>query len=280
MTMLTSTTDVSGITPDQYGALIVQPVQAASVAFQVSALIATSSTRFQVPIITADPSAAWVVEGGTISESDATLDELTITPTKVAGITPITSELASDASPDAARIVGQGLARDIATTVDSAYFGNLIAPAQAGLESLTTQNDVVAGTTWANLDAFAEAIADAEQKGAMVSSFVANPADALILAQLKDETGSNRPLLGIDPTVPTRRLIYGVPLLVSSAVTVGTVWGIPRDRSLLVLRNDTTIEVDRSVYFATDRIAVRAILRIGFGFPHEAAIQKVKLTVV
>ncbi|MHB1063214.1 MAG: phage major capsid protein [Georgenia sp.] len=282
MTMFTTTTDVSGITPDDYGALIVQPVQAESVAYAVSTNIATRSTRFNVPIITEDPNAAWVAEGAEITADDATMEELTITPPKVAGLTAITRELAADSSPAAAEIVGQGLARNIARQIDAAFFGTSGASTVQpdGLEDLTGVNVVSTGagvTAWANLDPFAEAIADAETVGAAVTAFVANPADALALAQLKDETGSNRPLLGTDPTQPTRRLVLGVPLYVSPAVSVGTVWGIPRDRALIITREDVTLEVDRSVYFTSDRVAVKAVMRAGFGFPHAAAIQKVTL---
>jgi hypothetical protein len=36
-------------------------------------------------------------------------------------------------------------------------------------------------------------------------------------------------------------------------------------------------EADRSVYFTSDRTAVKTTLRVGFGFVHEPAVIKVKL---
>lgn len=278
MTMFTTSTDVGGILPDQYGQLIVQPVQAAAVAYQVATNIPTSATEFHVPIVTDDAGAAWVAEGAEITPDDATLDEDVVTPSKVAGLTAITRELANDSSPAAAQIVGDSIARSIARQIDIAFFGTTTANGPSGLGSLTSTGTVDAGTAWADLDAFAEAIADAETAGATLTSFVANPADALLLAQLKDETGSNRPLLGTDPTQATRRLVLGVPLYVSPAVTAGTVWGIPRDRVLVVTREDVTLEVDRSVYFTSDRVAVKATMRVGFSFPHPAAVQKISLS--
>ncbi|MBE7699241.1 phage major capsid protein [Oerskovia sp. Sa1BUA8] len=276
--MLTTTANVAGILPDSFGPLIIQPVQDRSIAFQVSNVISTGTTKMRVPVITDDPNAAWVAEGAEINADEGTLDQLTITPTKVAGLTPISSELASDSSPAAGQLIGEGLARSIAKVVDAAFFGNAAAPAQKGLGGLVGVNVVDAGAAWINLDPFAEAIAEAEQVGATITSFVANPTDALILAQLKDEDGSNRPLLGVDPTQPTRRLVQGVRLFVSPAVAPGTVFGIPADRSLVVLRDDVTVDVDHSVFFTSHRVAVRAIMRVGFGFPHAAAIQKVTLT--
>jgi len=236
MTMFTTTPNVGGITPDDYGPLIVQPVQAGSVAYAVARNITTASTNFHVPYVEDDAGASWVAEGAEIDTDDAVLDEIIVTPPKVAGLTAITRELANDSSPAAAQIVGDGLARSIAARIDAAFFGDLDAPAPSGLESVQGIGTVEAGTEWADLDPFAAALAGGENVGASLTAFVANPADALLLAQLKDQDGSNRPLLGTDPTQPTRRLILGVPLYVSPAVAVGTVWGIPQDRTLIVTR--------------------------------------------
>lgn len=38
--------------------------------------------------------------------------------------------------------------------------------------------------------------------------------------------------------------ILGVPLLISPSVTAGVVWGIPRDRVIAVIRDDSRIETD------------------------------------
>ena len=34
-----------------------------------------------------------------------------------------------------------------------------------------------------------------------------------------------------------------------------------------MIRAGTRIEVDRSVFFTSDRVAVKATMRVGFGFP-------------
>ena len=264
--------------PEQVGDLLIQPVSTESVAVQASTLVQTESHSYRIPLVTADPTAAWVAEGAEIAVSDATLAELTVTPTKLAGLTIISRELANDTSPEAAETVGAGLARDLARKLDEAFFGAMTAPAAAGLGSLASPNAVDAGTAWANTDPFVEATSAAEQLGATLTSFVANPADALALAKLRDETGSNRPLLGVDPTQPTRRVVAGVPLLVSPHVTAGTVWGLPQARVVVVIREPAEIETDSSPFFTSDRVAVRAILRVGFGFPHEAAVVKITLS--
>jgi HK97 family phage major capsid protein len=279
--MSVSLSNISAITPDQIESLIVQPVTKASVAMQVATVINTGATDTRIPRVMSDPTAAWVAENAEIGASDPTVDDIVITPAKLAGLTVLSNESVADSNPAAASIVGDGLTRDIAKKIDIAFFGakggDAVRP--AGLEDLVGFNLVDPGTAWADLDPFAEAIADAEGLGLAVNAFVANPADALILAQLKESGTSNRPLLGADPTSATRRLLQGVPLLVSSAVTVGTVWGLPTLRAVVVRRNDVDLQIDKSAYFTSDRTAIRAIMRVGFGFPHAAAIQKIKLSV-
>ena len=74
--------------------------------------------------MTDDPTAAWVAEGAEIPRSDADLDEIVVTPRKVAGPTIISRELAEDSTPAATQVVGDGLPMDIATKVDSAFFNH------------------------------------------------------------------------------------------------------------------------------------------------------------
>lgn len=264
--------------PAQVGDLLVQPVTRESVAAQVCTVVFTESHEYRIPIVSADPSASWVAEGDEIAISDATLTEKTVTPAKIAGLSVISRELANDSSPEAADEVGQGLARDIARKLDQAFFAGLPAPAADGLAELSGHSIVqLTATTWADTDWAPTAISMADAVGATIDTFVANPADALALATLKDETGSNRPLLSTDATMPTRRVVAGVPLLTSPYVPAGTVWGIPRPRVVLVVREDAEVTADASVFFTSDRVAVRAVMRAGFGFPHAAALVQVSL---
>jgi len=64
-------------------------------------------------------------------------------------------------------------------------------------------------------------------------------------------------------------------VLVSPYVTGETAWAIDSSRVWLVVRSDATVETDASVYFTSDRIAVKATLRIGVGFVHPANLVKV-----
>lgn len=273
----TLTANAENILPPEYGALVIRPVQSGSIAFRGATVIDTTSHEYRVPIVAADPQAAWVAEGEEIAQSIPEMAGLIVVPRKVAGLSVVSREMVDDSNPAAAQIVGDGLARDIVRRIDEAFFGKLPLPAPPGLESLPGVTAVNAGTAWANLDPFAEAIAKAETVGATLTTFAANPADALILSKLKESTTSSRPLLGTDPTEPTIRRVQGVQLLISPAVPAGTIWGIPQDRTYVIRHPAAELGIDRSVFFTSDRVAVRATMRVAFGYAHPAAMIKISL---
>lgn len=278
MALFTNTTGVGGILPEDYGNLIIKPVSRDSLAYRLSTVVQTGANEMHIPILGEDPTAAFVAEGAEITPDDVTLSEDVVKPAKVAGLSIVSREMANDSSPAAQDIIGQAIARDIVRAVDAAYFGDESAPAPAGLESLTGVTNV-AGTagTHINLDPFEEAIVNGEVNGAPITAFVTSKATAQSLLQLKDQADSNRPLLGVDPTSPTRRTILGVPLYISPHVDEADnlVWGIPQSRVLVVHREGAELAVDRSVYFTSDRVAIRGIMRVTFAFPDPAAVQRI-----
>lgn len=278
--MATTTTGAALLRPEQVAELVVRPVTQKSQAMQVATVVTTSSKDFRFPVISGDPLAAFVTEGAEITPSEPTIEELIVTPAKVAGLVPITRELADDSSPAAADAVGDRLANDIAARVDQTFFSTVAAPAPAGLADLTgiTAITTPAGqTSWADLDVFASAISAAEQEGAQLTSFCAHPDDWEALAKLKVEDTSRAPLLGLDATSATSRRILGVPLIVSKWIAPGTVWGLDAAKTFVVVREDSVVEADRSVYFNSDRVAVRGIMRLAHAYPHPAAVVKISL---
>jgi HK97 family phage major capsid protein len=98
------------------------------------------------------------------------------------------------------------------------------------------------------------------------------------LAKVKKGTGSSEPMLGADVTVPGRRQILGAPLLAAPDAADGVVWGIDSMYSTLVVREGSTVDVDGSVFFTSDRVAIRCKTRLGFAFPHPASIVKIQVS--
>ena len=272
MAIFTNTDDVSGLLPEDYGSLIVQPVTQQSVAFQVADVIPTSLHDYVIPIVTEDPSASWVAEGQEIAESDPSFDKIVITPKKLAGLTETTSEMLEDSDPAADDIIGAGIARDIAKKVDLAFFGDLADPAPKGLQSIAAEVTNISGPM-DTLDIFAAAVAASEEVGGTISHFVMNPTDYLTLRTIKKGLESNEALLSGAGTDPV-----GAPVLRSPAVPAGVIWGIPSGYAKVILRKDVEIKTSGDAAFTRDAVLVRAIMRIGFGFPHPKAIVRIALT--
>ncbi len=268
--------------PDEVGQLVVTPVTQESVAIQASTAIRATGHRYRIPIVNGDPAAVWTAEGQEIVPSDPSLSELVIDQFKVAGLTVVSNEMLNDVTPESSALIGARIAADISKKVDSAFFGSrgasLVQP--PGLGDLPTTgagsvSKLSAGGSWNNLDVFSAAIINTQALGVQVGAFVMSAADALGIAGIKDSSVSNRSLLAPDPTQPGRLVIGGVVCFVSPAVAAGVVWSLPAARSYVIINEDATIEVDRSVFFTSDRSAVRSVMRVGFGWPQPAAITKI-----
>lgn len=277
--MATNNTGNTGaiLRPDEVNTLLLEPVEALSVAAQVSTVLQTASHALRIPSVGADPQAAWTAEGEEIPTSEAQIDEEVVTPRKLAGLTVISNELAADSNPAAAELIGSGLARDIARRVDQAFFGpSMGANAPTGLEgAAATDLHTELWSAQPDLDVFAEALYLSQENGASVTHWVMNPADFRTLSTLKESDGSARGLLTSDPTQPTARMIEGRPIVVSNHVTEGTVWAVDSSQMFLVIREDVTVEADTSAFFSSDSTAVRAIMRVGYGFTNPAGVVKI-----
>ena len=272
--------------PEDVQALVIQPLIRLAIATQVSSVVQTASHDTRFPIVEADPATEWTPEGEEITPDETTLNELTCTPKKLAGLTIVSSEMANDSDPSALEIVGQGLVRDVQLKLDAAYFGNTVANGPSGLLSLGSVQHVTAGSI-ADLDWAAEALSKAETVGSVVTSFVASPANVLAISTLKTLPDTSiqpllgvdtsiQPLLGVDPSSPTKRSLFGVPPLYSSpAVDDDVIWAIPQAKTFVVIREGASVVTDTSAFFSSDRVGVRLTLRVGFAFPHEAAVVKI-----
>lgn len=270
--------------PEDVGDLIIQPIQQASVAMQVATQVTTASPTFRIPIVDEDASSAWVPEGTDITPSDPGTDEEIVVPLKVAALVKISNELAEDSSPAAAEVVRGSLARSVARTIDKAFFGNTTANGPSGLLSVNGVSTVDAGSAFADFDWATSAKTKLRKVGSVATSFVANADTVEVLETIKSFTGtitSNEPLLAasdgnITDAAPGN--VLGVPLIAvadSTALADNLVWTFDRAKVYVVIRRQVTLDISPHLYFNSDSLAVRVTARVGFGFPHPAALVKV-----
>jgi HK97 family phage major capsid protein len=280
-------TNAAGIlAPEEVGPLVIQPLRLRSVALRTSTVIESMRPSLRFPIVESDASAAWLTEGDDITESDPNLGEVTVTPSKVGALVKISNELMADSAENAqaAGVVGDGLVRQFARTVDLALFGNTTVLGPSGLQSIGHQT-VTVGGVYTDFDPFADAISLVERVGSVVTSFAASFETVNFLSKLKrfastTDVVSNEPLLSQtlgDVSNPVHRTIFGVPLYSAPEGTIedGVVWAIPADKVFTVLRQDISVQANPTFYFGSDSTAVRGIMRLGFAFPHAAAVVKI-----
>lgn len=271
--LLTSDSRLSGILPSEYNNLVIDPITQDALPFNAAVATTVRLSEgvhdFHVPVLRDDASAAWVAEGEEIAPSDPTLDEVTIGTSKVAGLTIVSREVAQDSSPQAQQIVGASLARALTIKINEAFIKNLATPAPKGLGSLTTATKVTGSL--ANLDVFAEAIAAVEQQGRNVTAFLASPADALTLAKIKVGDKQNSALLA-DP-----RIIQGRPVIVSKDLAAGTLYAVDSTTIYTVLHQDVEIAFSSDAFFTSDRVAIRGVARVGYGFPAPENVTRITL---
>lgn len=279
---LNSSSGAAILRPEDVQALVIQPLITSSVAMQVSTVVQTGSHSTRFPIVVSDPDSAWVAEGAEIPVSDPDVDELDVIPSGLKGLVVVSNELVADSDPAALDVVGQGLVRDLRTKLDAAYLGNTVSNGPNGVESLAGVSETTLSFD-GSLDVIAEAVSLAESAGAPTVhpdgkpnfSLVANPADVLALSTAKVSEDSHQPLLGPDATQVTGRSALGVPIFSAAACDQGTAWLVPRDRVFVVLRDDPEVIADASAFFSSARTAIRAVLRVGIAWPHEAAVVRV-----
>lgn len=257
-------------TPEDYGKLIDLVIAEKSIAFQSGTVISTGNESIRFPMLTADPAVGWYAENTQISLTDPTTNELIVTPKKVAGLTQISNEAASDSNPAVADQVGRSLGRSVAKKIDAAYFANTTSNGPSGLLSLSGINVVDTGTvTLTSLDPFHQAKADALADGAELSVFILAPDVALTLAKAKQADDSN---MGLFDNVGDGTTLAGVKVLVSTDVAAGNAWGLDSSQVLIVQRTGTTVTRSTDAAFDYDAVQVRATARVGFGFVNPAGV--------
>src|SRR5699024_10191261 len=120
-----------------------------------------------------------------------------------------------------------------------------------------------------NLDSLYEAVTVSAGFGGVIGSFVTHPNTALALKQIKVNSSDANEKISYPGDLPA--------IVTSPAATECVLYGIDARFASVVMRAATRIDADRSVYFTSDRVAVRATMRVGFAFPYESALVKVNV---
>jgi HK97 family phage major capsid protein len=294
MTWLTTADPGLAFSPTEYANYFFDRLAAQSAGLRSGfTRVTTNSARLSVPRILSDGTASWTSEGAEITPSDPNADAVVATPRKLAALTYCSNEIVADSNPSAQNTVAELLARAIALKADLGFFeGTGTAPQIRGLKNVSGIQTLEMGTNGAalsNLDVFSDALGMLAEENAEGSAIVMHPRNWRALTKIKDlTTGSNRPVL-IDaagaPTDGPRRAIQGVPVYLTSqisvaetqgtATTANSIYVYDAKQIVVVMRQEVTVEADRSVAFSSDRTALRAILRLDMVVPNPDAVVRI-----
>ena len=259
--------------PDEVAGLVVEPALSASVFAQTASQIPFNSAKLRIPRV-ADGSAAFTAEGTEIGVSDATISEVVAPAYAIKSLTFLSSELAADGNPNTLQLIGNAAARQIAASLDDAAFGTTTPNGPAGIESLTgLAYDEESALS--NLDDVQLAVAAVQSHGYNPTVLVTTPDIYADLSILKTGAGSNVPLLQTDATEGVGRNANGLSVFVSQHVAPGTLYVWDPEVVILGVREDADLNVSEHAAFSSDRLAVRATMRVAVAFPAPKAIAKV-----
>lgn len=171
---------------------IIQKTQEQSAVMQLARQIQLPGRGVSIPVITGDPEAAWVSEGGTKPVSNSTLSTKMMTPYKLAVIEVFSMEFTRDAASLYQTLVGR-LPLALANKFDATVFGNVAKPGDNfdNFANVTAQSILKS----ANADAYDGLVAadtDISTHGGIVNGYVIAPQGKGLLLGAKDTTG--RPL--------------------------------------------------------------------------------------
>lgn len=171
--------------PAQISNEIIQNVQNASAVMALARQITIPGTGVAVPVITADPTAAWVGETGKKPVSNSTVQSKLLQPYKLAVIETVSAELVRDAD---------GLYKELAKRLPGALamaFDNTVV---GGTQVPGSNFDTFASATAQDIatngyDALVAADGDISAHGGIVSGYAIAPQGRSILLGTKDDTG-------------------------------------------------------------------------------------------
>ena len=254
---------------------ILAKMQTESAVMQLARQIELPGKGVEIPVITSDPTAAWVSETGRKPVSNPGLNHKLMSAYKLAVIVPFSNEFRRDAAALYDELVRR-LPRALAQKFDETVFGNGDAPGDNfdTFGSCTAQN-IGSTNTYAGIVA---ADGDIAAHGGIMNGIALSPQGKSTLLAAKDNDG--RPLfinnisegavpvvLGAKTVLSKGAYVSGSPNTVGvagdwSQALYGTVEGIKIDYSSdasLYVNASTTINL-----FQQNMFAVRAEIEIGF----------------
>jgi HK97 family phage major capsid protein len=224
-------------------------------------------------------------EAGSITESDATFQQVRLTARKYIARTVASSEWLSDANPAAREIIADDHARQLANRLDLDMLeGNATMILGLRRKAGVTATELGAGNGLApTLDDLGAALYRLEADNADMTrvAIFMHPRTWQTFAKLKDL--QNRYLIQPDPTSEARRSLFGRPVFVSSQIAITETVGSSSDCSYIIAadmsrvvvgrRLDLTVLYDPFSKSSTDQVVIQSTVRYDMNVLHTGACE-------
>ena len=260
---------------DQVAALLVQPLEAASVVLQSGPRIFDTAGVLRIPKLVSGSTPTFVAEGGLIPDTaDVDFDEVTLMPNNRKSIKTIlryTNELVRQSVIGIDAVLKARLVKDVSDLLDTALLTGT--GASDTITGIVNQADVTTGVLdVTDPDSLLDAIAALNAEEVTPNRWLFSGADYAALRKLKEGSTSNRYLLEPDPSRAAGTTLFGIPAVVTNKLPAGK--AVLADFSNVAIARDTSpsVTVLSERYAEYDEIGLRVTCRYDLGLLHPEAV--------
>jgi HK97 family phage major capsid protein len=231
----------------------------------------------RIPFVSEDADADFVDEGAEIPEDEPTLAELVVPTKKVATISVISREAYSHEG--VGGLLTDSLQRSVTSKANRVFLQNPAptegqpATAPTGIAGYpgVVDGGTITPTDFGNiLQAIATIAANGAQPTSIITGF--DTWARILGASYADGT----PKLSPDQANAPQPILYGLPVVLTTAAPTGTLLILDRSQ-ILVSTTDVQVATSTERYFERDSIGVRVSIRLGFGILHPDRIAKLTI---
>jgi HK97 family phage major capsid protein len=260
---------------DQVSALLVQPLEAASVVLASGPRIFDTAGVLRIPKLVSGATVGFIGEGGEIpSDADVDFDELILMPTERKSLKTIlrfTNELVRQSVIGIDAVLRARLVKDVSDALDDALL--LGDGSSYSITGIVNQANVTTGDfDPADPDTLLDAIGALNAQEVMPNRWFINGADFITLRKVKEATGSAKYVLEPDLTADATYRLFGIPVTVTNKLVQGV--AILADMSNVAVARDVapSVTVLTERYAEYDEVGLRVVTRYDLGLLHPEAV--------
>jgi HK97 family phage major capsid protein len=250
-------------------------------------IIETDSDRVKLPKLKSSVTVVNPGEAGAITASDIAVERLEVPVRKYATHTIMSAEVVSDSDPSIRRIVQMDHELQLAAALDRDMLEGSGVSKLLGLRNQPGVTNTVLGSpngATPTLNDIADALYRLQADNANPSAIFMHPRSWNSLKKLQDL--QERYQLQPDPTADARQSLFGVPIYLSSQISITQTEGSSNDcswigvadmtRVVVVRRNQVTVLYDPFTRSANDQVAILSTTRWGFAVIDETAVEVIR----